>query len=62
MLITGTVKWFNDAKGFGFIPFAHLAPPHGIDFQLRRRSASSSDSPPCSRGHAAYIEKGSCPP
>ena len=25
-MLTGTVKWFNDAKGFGFI-----APEHGGD-------------------------------
>ena len=23
-MATGTVKWFNDAKGFGFIPSADL--------------------------------------
>jgi CspA family cold shock protein len=28
-MATGTVKWFNDAKGFGFITFAHFSEIQG---------------------------------
>ena len=34
---TGTVKWFNDAKGFGFI-----TPESGPDFFVHHNSIQSS--------------------
>jgi CspA family cold shock protein len=43
-MATGTVKWFNDAKGFGFVtpegggkdPFAHFSAIQGSGFKTLR--------------------------
>jgi len=41
--VTGTVKWFNDSKGFGFIEqengpdvFAHFSAIQGDGFKIHR--------------------------
>ena len=44
---TGTVKWFNDAKGFGFIP-----PQSGPDLSVHFRSIQGNGFKSLKEGQA----------
>ena len=62
-MATGTVKWFNDAKGFGFIKpdaggedlFAHFSAIEGSGFKTLKENQrlSSGKSPPAQRANKA---------
>ena len=46
---TGTVKWFNDAKGFGFI-----TPESGADLFVHFRSSRAAASSRCRRPEGSF--------
>src|ERR1041385_8979855 len=63
---TGTVKWFNDAKGFGFITpddggkdlFAHHSAIQGSGFKsLKEGQKVQYEATQCRRGPAATNNK-----
>jgi CspA family cold shock protein len=62
---TGTVKWFNEGKGFGFITpdsggkdlFAHFSQIQGSGFRARRARKRRTSAPPPDR-HSRPRQRG----